>query len=375
MYMKNKIWYIDSTLRDGEQAPGVSFTHSEKFAICCLLDSCGIDEVEVGTPAMGKNEIEIIKSIASEGFLFRTSSWCRALKSDIDAARKCNTDGINISFPLSDIQLKSINKSMEWVFQMMRPLINYAQNYFQYVSVGAQDASRSKYSDLEKFIDLCILLNTHRIRIADTIGTLNPISTVNLFESILKVFPEVNLEFHGHNDLGMATANAIAAIQTGATSVSTTINGLGERAGNASFDEVVMACRMTLKMKDSINSKLFSQMAQYLEKVSGRKNSPSKPITGSAVYQHESGIHTKSLLKNSASYQLINGEETGKSKPEIVYGTHSGAGAISNLFLKKGISIDSLVLGNILEQIKLFASIKKKSIEEDELLDIYYRMT
>lgn len=373
--MKNKIWYIDSTLRDGEQAPGVSFTQSEKLAICYLLDSCGIDELEVGTPAMGKDEIEIIKTISSVGFAFRTSSWCRALKSDIDAARKCNTEGVNISFPVSDIQLKSVNKSIEWIFQKMHPIINYAKDYFQFVSVGAQDASRAEYSTLQKFIEESVSLNVNRIRIADTVGALNPFSTSSLIEKILGEFPDTNLEFHGHNDLGMATANTLAAIKAGAKSVSTTINGLGERAGNASFDEVIMACRLTLNMQDSINSKLFPHMAHYLENVSCRKNSASKPITGSAALQHESGIHTRSVLDNPVSYQLFKGEEIGRSKPEIVYGKHSGTNAVSNLFSNRGLYLSSTMMAKIMEQIRLFASIKKRAIEESELMDIYYRMT
>ncbi len=369
------IWYIDSTLRDGEQAPGVSFSHREKITIAALLDVTGIDELEAGTPAIGAKEQNTIHTIVKQGFSFRTSSWCRALKADIDAARKCKTDGVNLSFPVSAIHQQSMGKSPQWVFENLFSTVRYARNYFEYVSVGAQDASRADFPFLQKFLSLCSELQVHRVRIADTVGCLNPFSTQLLFNKILDRFPGLNLEFHGHNDLGMATANTLAAITSGARAVSTTVNGLGERAGNASLDEVVMACRKTLQLKDKLNSQFFPYLAANVEMASGRTNADSKPITGKAALQHESGIHTRCLLNNPESYQIIGSEELGRQGTSIVFGKHSGTSAIVQLFEQKGITLENNNLEGLMQQIKLFSSMRKKAMEEEDLMELYYRLT
>ncbi|MGD2034409.1 MAG: pyruvate carboxyltransferase [Bacteroidales bacterium] len=366
---------IDTTLRDGEQAPGVSFTPDEKIAIAALLDVCGVDEVETGIPAMGKEEQMVIRTIAQQGFDFRTSAWCRALKSDIDAARLSGADSVNISFPVSDIQLSAIGKTRQWVIPAVKNIVAYAKNYFAFVSVGAQDASRTDFTFLDEFIDVCCSTDVMRIRIADTVGCHNPFTAHNLITRILQLHPDIQFEYHGHNDLGMATANTIAAIDAGVKWVSTTINGLGERAGNASMDEVVMACRETLGIRNKSNPAIFPYLAEYVEKVSARKLSDSKPITGRSILKHESGIHARSMLVNPETYQILKGPEIGKGKPEIVFGKHSGKAAVLNFFETKGIRLENKTLMEIIRQVKLFAALKKKEIEEEELLDLFYRMT
>jgi homocitrate synthase NifV len=173
----------------------------------------------------------------------------------------------------------------------------------------------------------------------------------------------------------MATANTLAAVSAGAHSVSTTINGIGERAGNASMDEVVMACRKTLGVKDNLKPRFFPYMSHFVEKASGRKISDSKPVTGKLVMQHESGIHTRSMLKDPESYQYLDPNEVGHDQAKIVFGKHSGSSAVAHFFENKGIAISKDALREIMYQVKLFASLRKEAIEEEELLDLYYRMT
>jgi homocitrate synthase NifV len=374
MVTKN-VWYIDTTLRDGEQAPGVSFTRDEKITLAALLDVCGINELEAGTPAMGETEQQIIRSIVSQGFSFRVSAWCRAIKEDIDAARATNARGVNISLPVSTIHQKAIGKNEEWVLSALDTIISYASDYFEFVSIGAQDASRTSTAFLHRFIDRCLLHRIERIRIADTVGCHNPFTAHTIIQQLHRLYPSVKFEYHGHNDLGMATANTLSAIAGGAQAVSTTINGIGERAGNASLDEVVMACRKTLGMKDSLKPRFFPYIAHFVEKASGRKNSPAKPVTGSMVMQHESGIHARSMLKNPEAYQFLNPDEIGRGEPRIVFGKHSGSGAVVHFFENKGISVGKDMLREIMHQVKLFASLRKEAMEEEELLDLYYRMT
>src|SRR5208337_589224 len=194
---------------------------------------------------MGRQEITDIKTIVNAGFNFKTLAWCRGTKDDVDAAIKAGTQGVNISFPVSDIHLAAMGKNRLWVLDTMAEIIRYASSKFEYVAIGAQDASRSDDQFLSEFLDKAIHLNVSRVRIADTVGILNPHTTSNLFRKIKRIFPDVVLEFHGHNDLGMATANTITALSSGATCASVTVNGIGERAGNTALEEIVMAMELS----------------------------------------------------------------------------------------------------------------------------------
>lgn len=370
------VWYIDSTLRDGEQAPGVCFHPTEKVNIAAMLDELGIQEVEVGTPAMGKTEIATMKDIATAGFRFNTLSWCRATVEDILAAIKTKTNGINISFPVSTLQLETMNKSENWILESMPELIKMASDHFDIVAIGLQDASRANYSFLYRAINLANSFNASRIRIADTVGCLNPFSTQNLFTRLTNDFPSTTFEFHAHNDLGMATANSLAAVLSGANCLSTTINGLGERAGNTSIDEILFALKHSASVDSKINTFKLKEIAEYVSFVSGRPIPASKPVTGEKVFKHESGIHTNSILKNKKSYQLICETETGlKPGSGIVFGKHSGTRALIDFYKTKGHNINQKNAFSILQQIKLYSDIRKDNLPDHEIMDLFYQLT
>lgn len=371
-----RVWYIDSTLRDGEQAPGVSFNPLEKVHIAAMLEGLGIHEAEIGTPAMGKSEIAIMRDIATAGFNYETLSWCRAIEDDIYAAVKTRTSGINISFPVSKIQLEAIGKDENWVYCKIPKLISMATDHFEFVAIGLQDASRADYDFLKNVINLANGFYADRIRIADTVGCLNPFTTQALFQKLMLDFPTTNFEFHGHNDLGMATANSLAAIASGAQSLSTTINGLGERAGNCSIDEIAMALKYSTRTEPEINLQHLQEISNYVAFVSGRPIHESKPITGEKVFCHESGIHTNSLLKNKHSYQLIEETDTGRdSKLDIVFGKHSGINAIIDFFLKNGLLLTKKNASALLEQVKMHSEIRKDNMPGKEVIELFYQLT
>lgn len=215
---------IDSTLRDGEQAPGVVFTLDEKLRIAALLEDCGVKEVEVGTPAMGEGEVRMIREIVNSGFRFDKLCWARAKEFDIEESAKTGANRINISFSVSDIQLSAMGRNTDWVMKQIQPMIAFARQRFDFVAIGAQDASRANRDFLNEFIAACLAERVDRIRLTDTVGILNPFSTAQFFSSVSEKFPFVDFEFHGHNDLGMATANSVSALLSGAQSVSATIN-------------------------------------------------------------------------------------------------------------------------------------------------------
>ena len=258
-----KPYLIDTTLRDGEQTPGVVFSLDEKIQICSLLDKIGIPEIEIGMPIVSANDADDIKSIVNSGFNFKTLAWCRAKFEDMKAAQKTGVDGAHLSFPVSDIQLNAIGKDKAWVLNQMKEVLTYANDNFSFVSLGAQDAPRANREFLYDYISSAISLGIKRIRIADTTGMMNPDSVKELFLWLSSLFPMFPFEFHAHNDLGMATANTVTALTSGAQSASVTVNGLGERAGNAALEEVCMAMEISYGVKMNLNYHYINEISQY----------------------------------------------------------------------------------------------------------------
>jgi homocitrate synthase NifV len=360
---------IDSTLRDGEQAPGVVFTLEEKLRIAALLEQAGVKEVEVGTPAMGEEEQRMIHEIVHSGFRFDSLCWARAKEYDIVSSARTGANRINISFPVSDIQLSAIGRSRSWVLKQMPQMVALARRFFGFVAIGAQDATRADRDFLFEFIAACLAEGVDRIRLADTVGILNPFSVSELFTSVTDRFPFVDFEFHGHNDLGMATANSVSAFLSGAQSVSATINGLGERAGNACLEEIAVAMKVSANVSTGINLSQIQEICRYVADVSFRKIHESKPITGEMICRHESGIHCRSLLENKLTYQPFHAEEIGRST-EIVIGSHSGISSVRHFFESQNIFLTNPELEQVLSKAKALSLKQKRSLRRSELLQL-----
>ena len=370
---QGKIYLIDTTLRDGEQAPGVSFTLEEKLKIASLLNELGIDEVEAGTPAIGSEEQQSIKAIATAGFRFKTSSWCRAKEQDIKQAAKLGTDAINISLPASDIQINALGKNRAWILNETRKMVAIAKDCFPHVTMGAQDGTRSEESFLHEFISFAIDSGADRVRVSDTVGCCDPIEIHALFSKLTRSFPEVEFEIHAHNDLGMATANTIAAIKAGAKCASATVNGLGERAGNAVIEELVAYVNSRLII-NNYQTKKLGLLSDIVAKLSNRKLPENKPVTGSSAYKHESGIHTSALIKNRETYQFLNPVDFGLNGLSFTFGKHSGSASIQELFIRKNIATDELTMQNLLFIVKNRAINRKSALSEEEVLEIFFEM-
>ncbi len=364
-------YIIDTTLRDGEQAPGVVFSLEEKINIASFLDCTGIPELELGMPALSREESVAIGILCSYGFNFKKLIWARSLKADIDKSINCGADGVHISFPVSDLMMRLTCKTTKTVLRDVRSLIKYASGLFSYVTVGAQDASRAESNFLKEFIACAIDSGCKRIRVADTVGIMNPMSVYCLFKELTSVFDNFDFEFHAHNDLGMATANALCALQGGAGSISTTVNGIGERAGNSALEEVIMGLKLSLGEVVKYDTSHLYELSKYVESVSCRKLQKSKPVTGEMVMCHESGIHTNMLLKDRASYQILNPEDIGASQPEFMFGKHSGRSAINAFFISNGIKLSADQSNMILNMVKSVSIQNKSNIETCELLNIY----
>lgn len=370
---KNKsIWIIDATLRDGEQAPGIVFSRRDKCMIAEMLTEAGVDELEAGIPSMGKTEQQSIADLKSLNLGIRLTNWCRARLEDIEMAARCNTGSIHISFPVSSIQLEAIEKNKLWVLDQLAALIPVASRYFDHVSVGALDATRADHLFLNKFVGLAAACGADRIRIADTVGIASPSAVQEIFRNLKSESrPGTVFEFHGHNDLGMATANALTAVEAGADALSVTVNGLGERAGNVPLEEIVMALHVAGNRSCRVKKSLLMKVCRFVAQVSRRPIPADKPITGSAVFCHESGIHCNALLKDPLSYQPFLPEAVGRDESELILGKHSGTAVICHALKKIGISVDRSQAAFLLDRVREAAIKKGQALSSSELLSLY----
>jgi len=296
---------VDTTLRDGEQTAGVSFSQKEKLVIAKKLDEAGVDIIEAGIPAMGTEEINRIRKIIELDLKATILTWNRLNIDDINKSILCGAKHVHISAPASDIQInKKLNKNKKWVLEKIKEVVTYSVNKGLVVSVGAEDASRAESNYLLELFTTAEEYGATRVRYADTLGILDPFST---YENIkyIKDNLDIEIDFHGHNDFGMATANTISAYKAGAKHLSCCVNGLGERAGNAALEEVVMALKYIYKCNTSFDIKKIQKLSKIVEKASGRKIHESKPFVGKSVFSHESGIHVDGLMKDSSNYEFF----------------------------------------------------------------------
>jgi homocitrate synthase NifV len=365
------IWLIDSTLRDGEQAPGVVFFREEKLRLARMLDETGIDEIEAGTPAMGQDECRTIREISRLRLRARISVWSRAVGKDVELAAETGAQGIHMAFPVSDVQLASMHRDWEWVEDTLPEMVAYARTLFPCVSVGAQDAGRTIRSRLFRFIEISAKSRVCRIRIADTVGVLTPMDTMRLVRDIRNAFPLMPLDFHGHNDLGMATANAVTAWQAGASALSVTVNGLGERAGNAALEEVLMALRQLHRRPVHYDTSGLFALCRYVAAISARPIPPGKAVCGEMAFCHESGIHAKGTLACPTAFQAFDGKLVGRESARTVFGKHSGRGAVVDLLEKHRVPVREDKIACLMDRIRARAQTDKQSLLPAEVCRLY----
>jgi len=271
------VYFVDTTLRNGEQAPGVAFTVQEKVQIAKMLDSLGIEYIEAGIPAMGSPEEEAIKEIVELGLKAAIPTWNRVNISDIKASLSCGVKHIHVSAPVSDIHIDSkLGKNRGWVIESMKRAVCYAIERGCRVTVGAEDASRADPEFLIRFTVHARREGAERLRFADTVGVLEPFRTKQIIDMIIES-TGMDIEFHGHNDFGLATANTYAAFKAGAVFLSTTIGGLGERAGNCSFEEILAVLKQHEGIDLNVNDNLLASTSYYLKAASGRFESAKQP--------------------------------------------------------------------------------------------------
>lgn len=360
--VENQVFIWDETLRDGEQTPGVALNIDQKVEIAKALDELNVDVIGVGFPSVSNNEFEAIKKITSLNLKARIGVTVRASQEDVNCALRANVEEIHMFIPTSDILLKyKLGIGRDEALQRVKKMVDYAIKQGLYITFVAEDSTRTDISFLDKIFKVAYEHGASIGMVTDTVGTITPSKMYQLIKQLKSSLPqELKLGVHCHDDFGMATANSLAAMEGGVQYITGTINGIGERAGNASLEELIMAIKLLYNHNINVNTKLLSKVSKLVEKSSGIPVSANKSIVGFNAFRHESGIHITAMLENNETYEIIQAESVG-GKREFVLGKHSGKGYLNFLNEKKHLSLTEKEIIGILNQIKQNASQSKDS--------------
>jgi methanogen homocitrate synthase len=340
----------DVTLRDGEQTPGTAFTLEEKKNIAAELDKTGIEVIEAGFPVVSRAERKAVRAVAHMGLNAQICCLARSIIPDVDAAIDCDVDMVSIFIATSDIHLKyKYHKTCEQATQCAYDALEYAKDHGLIVRFAAEDATRTDINTLKRIYKEAEARHADYVSIADTVGILNPSTTYYLISEIKKEV-KTDIGIHCHNDLGMATANTIAAAEAGAKQLHTTVNSLGERSGNASLEELLMSL-LVLYDIDKYNTSGLMKLSKMVVEYSGVNVAKNKPVVGELAFAHESGIHVAAILEEPSTYELFSPEMVG-TKRSLIIGKHTGTKALKGVVQTMGHDLDHDQLCKLLDKVK-----------------------
>ncbi len=357
-----KINIVDGTLREGEQSPGVYFTKEEKVRIAMELDRIGVPILDVGMPSISTEEREAIYAISKQGLRASTGVSVRLKRDEVDQAFECGVKEVFLICPVSSLHLHSkLGLDEKGVKRLAEELVRYACRKTLLVNLVAEDASRAEIPFLCEILSHAFQWGAQRAFICDTVGVMEPFRMKDLVKKVRDQIPqEMELGVHCHNDLGLATANTLAAIEAGVNYPSVTVNGIGERAGNPPLHEVVLALKKIFHRQHGIDSQGLYHLSRLVEQCSGIFIPPHAPIIGLNAFRHESGIHVDGILKNSQTYKIIDAKEVGR-KSSFVLGKHTGTQAILHLLRQRGYEANEEELKEILQRVKERKTAKSKT--------------
>lgn len=361
-------FFCDTTLRDGEQSPGVSFTPQQKVEIAQLLDEIGIESIDAGFAATSAEERLSIRMICELGLKLRVMSMCRVNKEEIDLAAECGVNGVILFIPGSDIHLKAkfqtdLSETRKILMNKSMDAIKYAKDKGLYVEYGLEDATRTDMNFLLEVLHMGNEAGADLLGITDTVGASTP---ERMYTFVNKLVHEFNkpIGVHCHNDFGLATANTIAGLLAGGGYCSPTVNGIGERAGNASLEEIIMSLQVLYGQDLKYNTKLLGRLSELVEKYSNIQMDPFKPVVGRNAYSHESGIHTHGMLKDPLTYEILNPESVGRTRKYVI-GKHSGKHVVKYVLESNGFTVSDSDVSDFWSEMKRKEQIGMHYTESD----------
>ncbi len=364
----------DTTLRDGEQMPGVAFSKETKFKIHDLLVEAGIRWIDIGSPAIGGDELDFLQTIVARGSDATLIAWNRANRKDIEDSINLGFSAIDIGFPSSDVLLKeSVNKNRQWLLTQVKELVGFAKDKGVFVSLSSGDSARTETEFLMEFASVAHEEGADRLRISDTTGSMSPESYYEKIASIATSC-KIDLQCHCHNDFGFGLANTIAGLQAGARYFHVTVNGIGERAGMPDLAQTTMSLKYLYDRDPGVIGPKLPALSKAVSDATGHSIPPHQPIIGENIFTHESGIHVNAVLKNPCTYEPPFTPEDVGGKRKFVIGKHSGRALIQHILNSKGIEVNKEELWECLNEIKALAIEQKGAVSEDQLMEIYDRV-
>ncbi|MEM2226030.1 MAG: 2-isopropylmalate synthase [Candidatus Bathyarchaeia archaeon] len=351
VHLPDRVYIFDTTLRDGEQTPEVSLTPEEKLAIAKQLDALGVDVIEAGFPVISKGEMEAVKMISEAGLEAEICGLARAVQRDIDAAVDCGVDCVHTFIATSEVHMaKKLKMTREEVLAKAVEAVEYAKSRGVVVEFSAEDATRSDWGFLVEVYKAVEGAGADRINVPDTVGFAVPRAMFQLIRR-LKEEVRIPISVHCHNDMGLAVANSLAGVEAGAEQVHATINGLGERAGNASLEELAVCLKILYGIQTNIKLSELYRTSQMVSSMTGVLIQPNKAIVGSNAFAHESGIHTHGVISSPDTYEPISPELVGRSR-RLVAGKHAGRHGVEEMLREMGFSLTKQQLDEILAKVK-----------------------